>query len=755
MMAKAPTQPGEATTQRLTQIIELTRPVSSLQYVSATRLKGLNRLGIFTLSDLLHNYPFRYNDFSDIASIAATPIGARSSILGSVHEVNTKHIRARLTIVEVTLTDDTGTCLLSFFNQPWLARQIKPGMTLICNGTVEHYRGYRQMSSPLFTVLEDEDAPGQQLPLEIAANAHGEKTAEQASRQTTSRLSIQPVYHANSDISQGWIRRLINDVLDASQGLPDPLPAELRLRYNLVSRGVAALQVHRPSSMDDCRAARRRLAFDEIFMLQLYLLQRKARIAAGSHARLLVTDGPAMSALPAVLPFTLTDDQVAAVSDILADLGREAPMTRLLMGDVGSGKTVVALHALVAAADSNAQAAMMAPTEVLAVQYATQLGPCLDRLNIRWALLTSSTSPAERAGLLTGLSTNEIKIVFGTHALIEPDVLFDNLALVVIDEQHRFGVEQREALRRKGAAVHQLTMTATPIPRSQALTIYGDQDVSEIRSRPRQDVKIVTKVLDRSVIGQAYDAVREALRRGEQAYIVCPLIGQPAASSAADDDTDEVATTAAAEYLTEYSEPGENLTAATRERDFLAYSVFPEYTVGLMTSRLPGAEKRRVMDDFRAGRIDVLVSTTVIEVGVDVPNATVMVIQDADRFGLSQLHQLRGRVGRGTRDGEAFLISSTGSDEARERLKAMEQSVDGFELAEVDLRLRQEGDILGLRQHGQATFRLVQVIRDREMIEAAHREARRLLSDDAELEKPEHALLVWELRQLTALWEQD
>jgi ATP-dependent DNA helicase RecG len=437
------------------------------------------------------------------------------------------------------------------------------------------------------------------------------------------------------------------------------------------------------------------------------------------------------------------------------------------MGDVGSGKTVVALHALVAAADSDRQAAMMAPTEVLAVQYATQLGPYLDSLKIRWALLTSSTPATERAGLLAGLSTNQIKVVFGTHALIEPDVVFDELVLVVIDEQHRFGVAQRDALRPKGESVHQLTMTATPIPRSQALTIYGDQDVSQIRSRPRANAKITTQVLDRSVIGVAYDAVKLALMRGEQAYIVCPLIGQSEAGQARgqargqtrdqagpDDDSDEPAESFENDLLTEYSTPDENLTAATRERDFLASKVFPEYTVGLMTSRLPTAEKRKVMDDFRAGRIDVLVSTTVIEVGVDVPNATVMVIQDADRFGLSQLHQLRGRVGRGSRDGEAYLISNSNSADARERLSAMERSNDGFELAEEDLRLRQEGDVLGLRQHGKAILKLVQVIRDREMIERAHVEARELLADDPELTRPEHALLAWELELVTRSWQQ-
>jgi ATP-dependent DNA helicase RecG len=471
---------------------------------------------------------------------------------------------------------------------------------------------------------------------------------------------------------------------------------------------------------------------------------RKARLQALSETVALRTNGAMLAQLTSVLPFTLTDDQSTAVSEILADLARPVAMNRLLMGDVGSGKTIVAFHALVAAADSGVQSAMMAPTEVLAVQYATQLGPYLDRLGILWALLTSATSASERREKLNALASGTLQVLFGTHALIEPDIHFANLALVVIDEQHRFGVHQRDALREKGSGVHYLTMTATPIPRSQALAIYGDLDLSLIRSRPRSDVKITTKLLDRNQIGLAYDALRLAVSRGEQGFIVCPLIGDnqkpPESNGSADDEALEP------ELISEFYYGDENLAAAKREYEYLSRQVFPAHRVALLTSKLSAAEKRSVMQDFWAGRIDILVSTTVIEVGIDVPNATVMIIMDAERFGLSQLHQLRGRVGRGDREGLAFLISASVSEQALQRLSLLEQSTDGFELAEADLRMRNEGDVLGIRQHGAGRLQLVHVIRDQAMIEVAHREAKELLQQDPTLSSPEHAILAFELQ---------
>ncbi|MDR2957148.1 MAG: DEAD/DEAH box helicase, partial [Coriobacteriales bacterium] len=489
----------EAYQRRLAQAVYLDKPVSTLAYAGGVRLKGLQRLGIETIGDLINHYPFRYNDFSQVVPIALASLQDKSTVLGHIHEVKVKRPRPRLTLIEITLTDDSGMCIIALFNQPWLARQLHPGLRLICHGQMEHAYSYRRMSSPLLSIIDDDDSLIE---------------------------TIQPVYRANSDISQGWLRRFIDQALAHCAGLLDPLPVDLRIRHRLMSRRAALAQVHHPTSSEDCRLARQRLAYEEIFFLQLFLLGRRARIAARAKAQALNVDGRALHALSACLPFTLTDDQSSAVEEILKDLSDSRPMSRLLMGEVGSGKTVVAIHALAVAADSQRQAVMMAPTEVLANQYALAVGSVLDSLGISWALLTSSTPAADRARLLTGLSTGTVEVAFGTHALLEPDVVFANLALVVVDEQHRFGVNQRETIRAKGEAVHYLAMTATPIPRSLALTIYGDLDITTIRSRPRKNSMIKTKVIVRDQLAIAYDAVREALLRKEQAYFVCPLIGQ-------------------------------------------------------------------------------------------------------------------------------------------------------------------------------------------------------------------------------------
>jgi ATP-dependent DNA helicase RecG len=749
----------------------LDTPVSRLFSAGTRRLQGLRRLGISTIRDLLFAYPFRYNDFSRIIPIANTPLGERSSVLGTVFEVKVKRPRPRLTVIEVSVIDDTALLIATWFNQPWMVKSLAKGTRVILQGKVEHNYGFRRMNSPLHTLLDADDATG----------------------------GIMPVYRANADITQGWVARMIEEAFSLAPATLDPLPASLRIRLGLMSRHAALRCIHRPPDGERLRQARRRLAFEEVFLLQLLLLRRRQRLNAMSSPKTHRVDGPALRDLRERLPFTLTADQEQATGEILADLARPEVMNRLLLGDVGSGKTVVAALALAAVHDSGFQAAMMAPTEVLAEQYAAKLGPLFDSVGIPWALLTSSTKPSDRRQMLDALATGHLSALFGTHALIERDVVFRELSLAIIDEQHRFGVEQRRALRSKGEGSDLLAMTATPIPRSLALTIYGDREVSTLRTRPRADAKTTTKVINKAEIRIAYEGIREALRRGEQAYIVCPLISFPSTASDASkaahragaerddgadtgrdggrDDGHDGAGDAGhgrggrdgagnagggsrtdaspepedeRELITEFSgEQDEgHIQAAEQEVSFLRAKVFPQYRVGLMTSRLKSAEKRQVMDDFRAGRIDVLVSTTVIEVGIDVPNATVMVIEDADRFGLSQLHQLRGRVGRGERDGQVFLVSGTRDEDARKRLVAMERSSDGFALAEYDLKLRREGDVLGSRQHGAATLRLVNVIRDAELIQQAHTEARGLLAADPSLAAPEHQHLAVELQAL-------
>lgn len=707
---------------RVEQTQALDRPVSGSVSVGSRRLQGLQRLGITTIRDLLCEYPFRYNDLSQIVPIAQASFSERISILGTVREVKVKHPRPRLSIVEVSVMDGSGILIASWFNQPWMLKIMQKGARVILLGKVEHSYGFYRMSSPLYSLIEEGVTAG----------------------------SILPVYHSNSDITQGWVSHAIDEALSLFPAPLDPLPMRLRIEQGLMSRQSAWLNIHHPKDQITRQQARRRLAFEEVFYLQLHLKIRRRTLEAGARSRSHVINGPIMEKLRAQIPFALTADQQMALGEILGDMASNHMMSRLLLGDVGTGKTIVAAFALAAACDSGTQAAMMAPTEVLAQQYADKLGPLFDKVGITWALLTSSTKETLRNQYLESLQAGDIRVLFGTHALIEPSVNFKDLSLVIIDEQHRFGVGQREALRAKGIGCDVLSMTATPIPRSLALTIYGDMETSYLRTRPRDTVVTKTQVIDWKEIRLAYDAIRQALERGEQAYIVCPLIGAPDPphkdnQEVLDDDDEQDAI-----LITEFTQEQDasHIQAAEQEVRFLREKVFPQNRIGLMTSRLKPAEKREVMEDFRQGRIDILVSTTVIEVGIDVPNATVMVIEDADRFGLSQLHQLRGRVGRGMQDGEVFLVSATQKEDSLKRLGIMTRSSDGFELAEYDLRLRREGDILGNRQHGDALLKLVNVIHDKDLINLAHEEAEKLLSHDPLLTAPEHQHLASELQVL-------
>jgi ATP-dependent DNA helicase RecG len=428
-------------------------------------------------------------------------------------------------------------------------------------------------------------------------------------------------------------------------------------------------------------------------------------------------------------------------------------MNCLLLGDVGSGKTAVALHAVAAAVDSGRQAAMIAPTTVLAEQYAVKLGPLLDSQGVSWALLTGSCKPSQREEASAGLANGSSSVAFGTHALLEQDVSFASLSLAVIDEQHRFGVEQRERIRTKSRGLDVLMMSATPIPRSLAMVVYGDMSTVYLRSRPNA-AKVQTRILHHELLFEAYDAIRQAMAAGQQAYIICPLIepggkaaqkgGKGKGEGAPDEQQKE------SDIVSLYSEfdDSPHIAAAVEEVRMLGEQVFSDRRVELMTSRLSDAEKHDVMQAFRAGETDILVSTTVVEVGIDVPNATVMVIMDADRFGLAQLHQLRGRVGRGRSDGQVFLVTQNKEPDALARLRALEATSDGLELAQMDLRLRREGDILGTRQHGRGALKLVNVVRDAALIEAAHEDAAALLEADPELALPVHRFLASECARM-------
>ncbi|NLG10506.1 MAG: ATP-dependent DNA helicase RecG [Coriobacteriaceae bacterium] len=715
--------------ERLIQTLLLDDKVSRIRSVKETRARGLSRLGISTVRDLIYHFPFRYDDFSTIVRIADARLGEKQSILGTVDEVSVKRPRKNLTIIEASVLDGSGVLYASWFNQPWLIRAIKPRTKLLLLGKIEHHFGYKRLNSPLYTVI-----------------SQAEESGEADDTGVNELAGIKPVHHATSDISAAWMSRLISEALEATGAVLDPLPVQLRIKHQLMSRRFALKAIHFPADWPEQRQAHRRLAYEEVLYLQLQLMRRRrSEVELGAEFSHRIT-GEVLDRLSNSLPFTLTADQERSIREILNDMAAPEAMNRLLLGDVGSGKTMVAAYALAAAHASGTQAAMMAPTEVLAEQYALSLGPLFAESGISWALLTSTTNRQQRQQLLEDLASGRITVLFGTHALLEPDVKFKQLTVAVIDEQHRFGVAQRQALREKGSGCDLLAMSATPIPRSLALTLYGDMEVSYLRSRPRATTEVVTKLLPRNNKGEAYDAIREALKASQQAYIICPLIsfgGQQLSENQVQEEIEP-------ELITEFSseQDREHIKAAEQEVVFLRNKVFPQARIGLMTSRLSPADKRKVMTDFRLGNIDILVSTTVVEVGVDVPSATVMIIEDADRFGLSQLHQLRGRVGRGTDDAKVFLIADPRSDEAKARLQAMVKTNDGFKLAEYDLSLRKEGDILGSRQHGATALKLINVIRDSDVIQQAHDDARQLLAEDPDFSHPQHYLLARELETI-------
>lgn len=675
----------------------LDEDVSRLSYVSGSREEALRKLGIETVGDLLLSIPRRYLDFSHSYTIETVPIGTVATVVGTVDRVITKLPRPRLAVTEVCLVDATGVMKVAFFRMPWLAQQIRRGDRLAVLGKVEFSYGFKQMTSPHFEKLD-----------------------------AGSLAQILPVHPATEKVSQAWMRRIVSGALARVVQLPDPVPAALRARRGLMSLGRALRQIHFPRYMGETDFARRRLAYDELLYLQLALKLRDDAdlVAVTPYAH---TIGPCVERMREALPYALSEEQECAVRDILTDMADASHvMNRLLMGDVGTGKTSVAAFGLAACADTGTQAAMMAPTGVLARQYAGSVGPLLDRCGISWAVLTGSTDAAERARIHEGLLDGTISVLFGTHALLEDQVVFRRLSLVVIDEQHRFGVHQRGALRAKGPGADLLAMSATPIPRTLALSVYGDLDTSIIRHRPVAGAGVTTRVLDQTNRDIALGALRAALEEGRQAYVVCPLVEDG-------DDADELLDVVPGLDLDEAgqvsSAPRLRSVAATVEE---LSRLFPDVCVAGLHGRMRPKEKDERLEAFRAGAIKVLVSTTVVEVGVDVPNATVMLIENGERFGLATLHQLRGRVGRGKLSGLCFVLSGlrsgSKSSSALERLKTLESVSDGFALAEKDLELRHEGEILGYRQHGGITLRFVDLARDAVLISQAHEDATEILT---------------------------
>ena len=668
------------------------RPVTDLAGVGEGIARSLHGVGVTSVLDLISYYPRRYLDRTREATLGSLKVGEEGMVLVRVEKASTRRTRRGRTLVEVRVTDpdETESLNLVFFNQPWRQEQLSEGREAVLFGKVDQYRGRLQMTNPLVDLVGD---------------------------RTGRIVAVYPQSEA-ARLHSWDVDRLVAEALRRVmkiRGFADPVPVDVRNRYNLVGRSEAYHGIHRPSSMGEVAEARRRLVFDELLRIQLELVERKHAMECGSAGVAHDISGAMVGQFVERLGFDLTDAQRRVIAELLDDMARPVPMHRLLQGDVGSGKTVVAVAVLLTAVQGGHQGAFMAPTEVLADQHHLGVAELLNGMTVPdpstllgsrpllVALLTSRTTAGERRRIVDGLAEGTVDVLIGTHALIQEGVEFASLGAVVIDEQHRFGVEQRAALREKnrdGTVPDLLVMTATPIPRTAAMTVYGDLDVSVLDELPPGRIPVASSwESDESPV---WEAVREEVQAGRQAYVVCPLI-----------------------------EESEALEVRSAEDVFadLAGGELAGLRLGLLHGRVGRAEKEETMRLFRSGAIDVLVATTVIEVGVDVANATVMVVLDAARFGIAQLHQLRGRVGRSDYPGRCFLVGGAPTAEAEERLRAIVRTTDGFELAEVDLDLRGEGTVMGERQKGRNDLRLASLRRDREWVEAAREVALVLVGD--------------------------
>ncbi|MBI4283021.1 MAG: ATP-dependent DNA helicase RecG [Chloroflexi bacterium] len=688
-------------------------PVTLIKGISSNLSARFNKLGVKTVRDLLYFFPNRHLDYSQRKPISQLSEGKEETIVANVWQAQEIRLGARRS-TEAIVGDETGNVRVVWFNNPYLAKRLATNTRLVLSGRVSLYKGRHVFESPEWE------------PVEAQELIHAGR--------------LVPLYPLTQGLKPRQVRKLMKEVVDQWAGqVADFLPSELRERQKLLELPQALSQAHFPEDEALKIRAKVRLAFDELFLLQLGVLSKKRFWQEGHSGNPFSTRTPALEKFLKSLPFALTTAQQRVLKELLANLEQSRPMSRLLQGEVGSGKTVVATAALLVAAANGYQGAFMAPTEILAEQHFQTISQLLSgaghlegKEDYRYsysgllsrpltvALLIGALTPARKRGLQQGIVDGEIDMVIGTHALIQKDVEFHRLGLAVVDEQHRFGVTQRSALRQQGFNPHVLVMTATPIPRTLALTLYGDLDLSVIDQLPPGRQAVKTKWLKPTQRESAYAFISRQVAGGRQAFIICPLVEESEVVQAR---------------------------AATAEYERLSQEVFPELRLGLLHGRLPAAEKDKVMRRFRAGELDILVATPVVEVGIDVPNATVMLVESADRFGLSQLHQFRGRVGRGPEQSYCMLLAQNPSEVARARLDIIEKVQDGFQLAEEDLKLRGPGEFFGTRQSGLPDLRMAK-LSDVALLELARTEAIKLFEKDPKLEKPEHSLLVKELARV-------
>ncbi len=698
-------------------------PVERLKGVGDKKRASLAAVGVDTVLDLVTTYPRRWVDRTSEARIADLVPGQEALVLATVRSVTKRPMRNRRTMVTVNVGDGSGRMEVVFFNQPWRERQLREGLEVALFGKADTYRGGLQMSNPIVDLIGDRTGRI------VAIYPQSEKA----------QLSTWEF--------AGWVEEALRRCRD--RGIADPVPASVRGRLGLIERSKAFGSIHLPDTIRDKEMARRRLAFDELLRVQLVLVMRKRALEREQRGLVHAVDGALVHRFYDSLPYELTGAQRRAIAEIEVDLASPHPMHRLLQGDVGAGKTVVAIAAMLAAVQGGHQAALMAPTEVLAEQHATSMKAMLDGVTVpdpgnlfgdrplRVELLTNRVTGADRRTVLAALADGGVDIAIGTHALIQDAVDFSSLGVAVVDEQHRFGVEQRAALRSKtvdGVVPDTLVMTATPIPRTAAMTVYGDLDVSVLDELPPGRTPIVTYWADGPLMELgAWADVREQVAASRQAYVVCPLVGE-----------------------------SDKLEIASAEETFerLGHNELAGLRLGLLHGRMTSSDKEATMEQFRSGRLDVLVATTVIEVGVDVPNATVMVILDAGRFGIAQLHQLRGRVGRGQHASTCWLVTQQSDDDAaadggarNPRVEALVATTDGFELAEIDLDLRGEGTLMSTSQKGRSDLKLASLRRDRNLVELAREAAFEIVDADPHL--ADNPLLADELDLLFSQSDED
>ena len=666
-------------------------PVTELKNVGPKRAALYQKLGIETVSDLLTFYPRSYQDFTSPKMAAECRDGEPAVIEGKIlRKLPPAYIRKGMVLYKLTVTDGMQNFTVTIFNNEYAYYGVHLGETYFFAGK------WNRLGNAGNLAMQTYLSPGE-------------------------AATLRPVYPLTEGLSSRMVQLNVQDAIArALPGLPDPIPGSVRAEYGLIGFRQAVQEIHFPESQEQMETARDRLAFEELLRLTLALKFLKGRGREKTRVRV---QRPDLKPFVKSLPFPLTGAQKRVIAEILRDMASPYPMNRLLQGDVGSGKTLVAAAVSYAAIQKGYQAALMAPTEILAAQHEKTLRKFLEPMGVKVGLLTGSLSPKQKTAMREAIERGEIQMVAGTHALVQEATAFHRLGLVITDEQHRFGVHQRQMLGEKGDHPHVLVMSATPIPRTLALIVYGDLDISVIDELPAGRQPIETFSVHSDKRERALTYIRAHLDRGEQGYIVCPLIDKSDAVSAA---------------------------AATAYRDELAEGIFKGYTVGLLHGRMKPDEKEAVMADFAAGKVQLLVATTVVEVGVDVPNATIILIENAERFGLSQLHQLRGRVGRGDKKSTCILLSDNDGEDNKRRLKVMKETCDGFVIAKEDLKLRGAGDFFGYRQHGMPSLGLADLLEDTALFAKAQAAAAEILQDDPDLQKPEHAVLKRQIDEMAA-----